>query len=106
MTNAYVPLPFKLKGSNTGFHTEIVGRLSMTDMYNSAILKRHQEIKVNGFIFPFDAKYLGKHGVQELVYPIETARLMKLHNDFLTKFREEYEYLSHTELKEYYDLFN
>ncbi|MEH1898937.1 MAG: hypothetical protein V7K94_27260 [Nostoc sp.] len=104
MTDAYFPLPFKLKGSKIGFHTEIVGRLSMIN--NSLIFKRHQKIEVNGFVFPFDAKYLGKHGVRELVYPIETAHLMKLNNDLLAKHKEEYEPLSYIEFMEYFDLFN
>ena len=104
MTNAYFPLPYKLNGSNTGFHTEIVGTLSMMD--NSLILKRHQKIEVNGFVSPFDAKYLAKHGDRELVYPIETARLMKLNNDFLAKHKEKYEPLSYIEFMEYLELFN
>jgi len=70
------------------------------------ILRSHQKIEVNGYVFPFNARYLGKYGDRELVYPIETAHLVKLNNHFLGKHKEKYEPLSYIEFMEYLDLFN
>ncbi|WP_016953477.1 hypothetical protein [Anabaena sp. PCC 7108] len=103
MTDVHLPLPFKLKGSNKSFHTEVVGQLSIMD--NPHFIEKGQPILVLGFNVPFDAKYLCKYGDKILVIPTEISRFEKIKRDFLANHEGKYENLSYTEMLEYLDLF-